>query len=250
MFDLKIAVISDIHSNRWALEAVLDDIAKRNINNIVDLGDSLYGPLDPAGTFNILKNENIPSVCGNQDRELIEPVDENSHSTTLKFVLDQLTEEQFDWLRSLQPVTNPFDNIITFHGCPKNDLEYLIEEVTETGVIRKSSERLQNILKNIDRKVILCGHSHVPGSVQLPGGRIIINPGSVGLQAYTDDLPYPHIMESGTPHARYCTFHIENGEIGYEHISVPYDWETASSAAAKNGRKDWAFWLMTGRAIE
>ncbi|MCP4724688.1 MAG: metallophosphoesterase family protein [bacterium] len=250
MNDNKIAVISDIHSNRWALEAVLEDIANRNIKNTVDLGDSLYGSLDPIGTFNILKKENIPSVCGNQDREIIEPIENNSNSESLQFVKDQLTKEQIDWLESLEPVTAPFDNICTFHGSPQNDMEYLIEEVTETGVIRKSSEKFQNILKNIDRKIILCGHSHVPGSVQLPDGRIIINPGSVGIQAYTDDLPYPHIMETGTPHARYCIIQIENRGVRFEHISVPYDWETASITAEKNGRKDWAFWLKTGRAIE
>jgi predicted phosphodiesterase len=48
--DLTIAVIADIHGNRWALEAVLADIDRRYIGQIVNLGDSLLGPLDPVGT--------------------------------------------------------------------------------------------------------------------------------------------------------------------------------------------------------
>jgi hypothetical protein len=45
-----LAVLADIHGNRWALEAVLADIRGRGIRAMVNLGDSLYGPLDPAGT--------------------------------------------------------------------------------------------------------------------------------------------------------------------------------------------------------
>ncbi|SDD65802.1 Calcineurin-like phosphoesterase superfamily domain-containing protein [Priestia aryabhattai B8W22] len=50
----KIAIISDIHGNSLALEAVLSDISRRGINTIFNLGDSLYGPLDPLGTFKLL----------------------------------------------------------------------------------------------------------------------------------------------------------------------------------------------------
>jgi predicted phosphodiesterase len=49
-----VAVLSDIHGNRWALEAVLDDISRRGIRDMVNLGDSLYGPLDPGGTAQIV----------------------------------------------------------------------------------------------------------------------------------------------------------------------------------------------------
>ena len=53
-FHTSLVVIADIHGNRWALEAVLQDIDRRGIQQIVNLGDHLTGPLDPAGTADLL----------------------------------------------------------------------------------------------------------------------------------------------------------------------------------------------------
>ncbi len=72
MPDIQLAVISDIHGNRWALEAVLEDIERRGVRETVNLGDSLYGPLDPAGTAQILLQLNQPTVRGNEDRIIVE----------------------------------------------------------------------------------------------------------------------------------------------------------------------------------
>lgn len=58
----KIAVLSDIHGNSWALEEVIKDIEKRGIKNIIDLGDSIYGPLDPMGTYKLLTQNKINSI--------------------------------------------------------------------------------------------------------------------------------------------------------------------------------------------
>ena len=68
-------------------------------------------------------------------------------------------------------------------------------------------------LQNIEQKIIVCGHTHIPRVVYLANGKIIINPGSVGLPAYKDELPIVHKMESGTPHAKYVVIEKfrENG---------------------------------------
>ena len=82
----------------------------------------------------------------------------------------------------------------------------------------------------------------------LPGGQTVVNPGSVGLPAYWDDLPHPHVMETGSPHARYSV--ISYSEFGWSVTDriVPYDCESAAETANRNGRPDWAEWLKTGRA--
>jgi predicted phosphodiesterase len=56
---MKFAIISDIHSNAYALQAVLDDISTRGANHIVNLGDTLYGPLAPRATYNLLTSYNV-----------------------------------------------------------------------------------------------------------------------------------------------------------------------------------------------
>ena len=68
----RFAAIADVHGNRWALEAVLEDIARRGVRSIVNLGDNLFGPLDVDGTAELLMRLDMPGVSGNQDRELVE----------------------------------------------------------------------------------------------------------------------------------------------------------------------------------
>ena len=119
---LQIAVLADIHGNRLALEAVLEDIKKRGVEKIVDLGDSLYGPLDPVGTAQLLIENNIPSVKGNEDRLLLETHEDNP---TLEFVLGNLRSEHLSWIESL-PRTYEFHDFYLCHGSPEKDTKYLI----------------------------------------------------------------------------------------------------------------------------
>jgi len=69
----RFAAIGDIHGNRWALESVLVDIDRRGIRTTINLGDHLFGPLDPDGTTAILMHQDVPGILGNQDRELLHP---------------------------------------------------------------------------------------------------------------------------------------------------------------------------------
>ncbi len=66
----KFAVLSDIHSNVWALEAALEDVRKRGVDGIFNLGDILYGPLAPGLTFDLLQAEEVITIKGNQDRQI------------------------------------------------------------------------------------------------------------------------------------------------------------------------------------
>ena len=125
--------------------------------------------------------------------------------------------------------------------------EYLVENISKSGMVLRSPERLLLKLSAVKEKIILCGHSHVPRSIRLPDGRLIINPGSVGLPAYTDDNPYPHVMEAGTPHARYTVLFRKGDKLHFEQIAVAYDWDEAFRTANQNGRPDWAGWLLSGR---
>ena len=84
--------------------------------------------------------------------------------------------------------------------------------------------------------------------VSLAGGPLIVNPGSVGLPAYTDDLPCSHAMEAGSPHARYALLTKTVAGWHVELMQAPYDHERAARLALENGRPDWAQWLRTGRA--
>ena len=240
--------MSDIHGNRWALEAVLQDIESRGITHMVNLGDCVYGPLDPAGTATLLMELNIPTVRGNEDRIVVDPSGEFGHASSLTYVRDSLNPEHLRWMKSFEMMFIAYENFFLCHGTPQRDDEYLLQEVSEKGVCVRTPSDIERKVRVVVQPVVLCGHDHVPRTVNLPNGKIVVNPGSVGLPAYQDDVPYPHAMETGTPHARYSIVHQSEAEWHVEHIPVSYAWERAAETAMEKGRPDWAEWLRTGKA--
>ena len=241
----RIAFISDVHGNSLALKAVLDDMQSRAITRLVNMGDALYGPLDPKTTAELLKASGAVHIRGNQDRILLES--EINPSETMQYVKGQLGKEDLEWIESM-PSTYMLDGeIFLCHGTPSSDETYLTETVLPHGVFLRSSEEIASELQEVGQAVIVCGHSHIPRSCYLPDGKLIINPGSVGLPAYDDELPFPHKMESGNPYAKYCILTKQDKQWKVEHIAVPYDWEEAGRIAEMRNRPDWAVALRTGR---
>jgi hypothetical protein len=82
--------------------------------------------------------------------------------------------------------------------------------------------------------------------VRLEDGRLIVNPGSVGLQAYEDKHPFPHRMETRSPHTRYALLEDRQNEWKVEFREIAYDWVAAAEQAIGNGRIDWYYPLCTG----
>ena len=182
-------ILSDIHGNRWALEAVLEDLDPRGISDVVNLGDSFYGPLDPAGCYEILARRSWPTVRGNQDRLLVsESLDRPS--STQEFVCYTLADDGLQWAASKPQSTIVIDEMLLCHGTPERDDVYLLENVTAAGVFLKRPAELDTTVGDGPHRIILCGHSHLPRVVLTARGRLIVNPGSVGLPAYHDDAPH------------------------------------------------------------
>jgi diadenosine tetraphosphatase ApaH/serine/threonine PP2A family protein phosphatase len=243
-----VAVLSDIHGNRWALAAVLEDIRRRGIRDMVNLGDCLYGPLDPGGTAQMLMELAMPTVLGNEDRILLDEPGRHPDSPSLPFVLANLAPGHRQWLKTLPATAVAFEDFYLCHGTPEKDNEYLLREVTALGCSLLPTAAIGLKLKSVAQPIILCGHDHLPGLLGLPDGRHIVDPGSVGLPAYRDDLPFPHAMETGSAHARYSIVTRLSSGLAVENIALPYDWPSAAAAAERNGRPDWAAYLATGRA--
>ncbi len=97
---MRIAAISDIHSNVFALDAVLHDIAHRSVDVIVNLGDILYGPIAPRATYELLIAQDFVTIRGNQDRQIYEATqNEIDTNPTLQFILEDLGTEPLDWMQ-------------------------------------------------------------------------------------------------------------------------------------------------------
>jgi predicted phosphodiesterase len=138
--------------------------------------------------------------------------------------------------------------ILLCHGTPECDTEYMLEEVSASGVTLATHDAVR-MLAGTYEGLVLCGHSHVPRVIRLHDGTICANPGSVGIQAYDDpEHRFPHCMENGSPHARYMLLDRSAKSWTATLRMVEYDWDAASRAARENNRLDWAHALATGYA--
>lgn len=243
---MRIAALSDIHGNLPALEAVLADARQRGCERIVNLGDILSGPLWPAETADRLIPLGLPTIRGNHERQLLEQPPERM-GTSDRHAHDRLGAGQRAWLGSLPATLWLDDDVFLCHGTPSDDLEYFLEDVDETGARIASVERVRQRLGDVQAQVILCGHTHTQRAMRLDDGRLVVNPGSVGLQAFQWDRPVPHTMQMHTPHARYAVLERSAGDWSVDLVSLAYDWELAARQAERHDRPEWAHALRNGR---
>lgn len=243
---MRIALVSDIHGNLPALQAVVRDIDRRGVDAVINLGDSLSGPLLPLETAQFLMAQDWEHLAGNHERQVLTlgpgrwgPEDEFTHA--------QLTPEVLAWMATLAPSRRYSHELYLCHATPASDLEYLLDTVTSDGAVRVASSReLEERLAGIDAPVIACGHTHHPRALRTAHGQLVVNPGSVGLQAYDWDRPVPHLMENGSPDARYAIVEREHGHWQAELIAVPYEHEAMARLAEARGQLDWVHALRTG----
>lgn len=243
---MRLAAIADIHGNALALQAVLADISALGITDIVNLGDSLSGPLEPGRTADILLGLDLPSVLGNHDRYLV-ALDGGAMHEWEADAFGQLAPAHLDWLRRLPPTLVWRDEVFLCHATPADDNRYWLEGVSPDGHVHlKPLAEIEALADGIGQALVLCGHSHLPRAVTLSDGRLIVNPGSVGCPAYRDVAPHDHRVEAGTPLASYAILEQSAGAWQPTFRQIAYDHRAMSALAASKGRSDWARALATG----
>jgi putative phosphoesterase len=229
---VRLAVISDIHGNRLALESVLADIKQQGADTVVNLGDVAAGPMDPVGTLDVLGSLNLPTARGNHDRWVIE----RRKDRVDLFVGGLLREQDFDWLSDLPSTLVVNGEIFLCHGTPQSDTDpWLDNWFDQRSMTLPDEETVSKLADGIDYPILLCGHTHVARSVRLRDGRRIVNPGSVGL-------PFLY----GTPDARYALIDRNGSNWTVSLRSVPYDYEGAARQAEAHGFGHWRGALTTG----
>lgn len=246
---MKYAVISDIHGNYPALKAVMKNIKQRKVNKILNAGDHLFGPLNPAETAEYLISPDIEmvSISGNQDRYILESMDEGNLDPTREFVLEKLSDSHIDWLKSLENTAIIDDDIFMCHGTPDSDAVFLLENTDYGHAELKSYNEMKELLGDVNSPVVICGHSHYPRNICY-SGTLFLNPGSVGLPAYKAKEDYVFRMVSGNPAAKYAILEKKMGRWIAEIIEVYYDHDAVAEIAKENGRDDWEEWIRTGMA--
>ncbi|MBC7583433.1 MAG: metallophosphoesterase family protein [Tardiphaga sp.] len=240
------AAIADVHGNNLALEAVLAVIKAQGITDIVNLGDMASGPLDAKRTIDIMMAMDAPWVRGNHDRYLTDYALDDMYPSD-RFSHGQLEARHLDWLRALPFSVVYRDAVYLCHATPADDNTYWLEAVTPDGVVHMAAiEAIEAKAHGIAQSLILCAHSHIPRTVKLRDGRMIVNPGSVGGPGYRDIAPYPHAVETGTPDAAYAILEQRGDAWQVTYRQVPYDNQAMADLACANVRDDWASALATG----
>ncbi len=177
-----VAVLSDIHGVLPALEAVLAEPDVRAAGRVVLAGDLAAGPL-PVETLDLLASlgERALWIRGNADRELVEyrrGLTDTIPDPIAPWAADQLRDDQVELLGSLPssarlPVAG-LGEVLFCHATPRDDEEMVL--------VDSRTDRWAAVLDGLDPAVrtVVCGHTHMP-YVRLVLGRLVVNPGSVGM---------------------------------------------------------------------
>ncbi|GKQ54143.1 metallophosphoesterase [Bradyrhizobium sp. Ce-3] len=243
---MRFAAIADIHGNHLALEAVLSDIRAQGISDIVDLGDMVSGPLDARPTIDMLMALDAVHLLGNHDRYLIDRPHEKMGSWE-RLIYTQLEPRHLDWLRTLPARSVYRDEVFLCHATPQDDETYWLDTVLPGGEVCLSPlEAIEVRAAGITQSLILCAHTHTARAVRLRDGRLIVNPGSVGSPGYRAGKPYPHVVEAGSPDARYAILEQVDGgwDVTFRHI--PYNYAAMAALARQHGQAELASALATG----
>jgi predicted phosphodiesterase len=220
--DVRIAVMSDVHGNCLALDAVIADLRARRVDQVVCLGDAIQGGPQPAETVARLRELGCPVVMGNADAWLLTGEDSGAEPITAQGIavrewsLSRLSAEDRAFIGSFQPtVTMDLgggQRLLCFHGSPDSFDDVITPETPQEEVAR--------LLGSATTAFLTGGHTHRQ-QVRRVGDATFFNPGSLGL-AYSSH--YPGASLRADPWAEYAILTTDDGGgVGLEFRRVPYD---------------------------
>jgi predicted phosphodiesterase len=221
---MRIAVISDIHGNCFALDRVLEDIRRQEIEQIVCLGDAIQGGAQPAETVQRLRELGCPVVMGNADDWLLTGVNTSPHEAISEqqlavraWSLAQLSEEDVAFIRQFQPTIEISlergKKMFCFHGSPYSYDDILLPDTPE--------ETWSQLLGGFEAALLTGGHTHTQQLRRLGlSNTWYFNPGSVGF-AYNWQLPTDQFRAD--PWAEYAIVTSEGESSGVTFRKIPFD---------------------------
>lgn len=221
---MRVAVISDIHGNLHALDAVIGALEEEPLEAVWCLGDLVgYGPQPNECCAKVAARADI-CLVGNHDLGVLGrlPLDDFSHEAaeSARWTQEVLEDDAREYLESLSPeAVAPDADIELYHASPRDPVW---EYVLDAGAMRAA-------LEGTNASIVLVGHSHVPlvavlddghlkadhapagREVDLTSGRVLMNPGSVGQP------------RDGDPRAAFLLLDLERGTASFRRVDYPVE---------------------------
>lgn len=224
---MRLAIISDIHGDLPALEAVLADIAALGVQEIYHLGDLVgYNPYPEEVTTRI-RELGLPGVAGNYDlavaADVADPI-----GTFLNPAITDMAKDIYRWTRArVTEATRRYlltlperlslnlgrRRALLTHGSPRHVREYLRPRLSDAEILA--------MVAGVTEEVVVTGHTHIP-MVRRVADKLLVNPGSVGFP------------RDGDPRAAYALVQT-GGDIRVEIRRAPYDVDRAVAALLAAG---------------
>lgn len=264
---MRVALISDIHGNFVALEAVLTDIGKERVDQIICLGDVASTGPQPRQVIERLQEITCPVVMGNADAWLLEPKPSHKTDETSRHIAEidlwcvaQLSRADLEYVRTFQPTIEVLlyssTRLLCFHGSPRSNTA-IIESITP-------EQALDRMLSGFHAAVMAGGHTHTQ-MLRRYRDTIIINPGSVGLpfeRASIPDEPVNNEQQTinalntivlerestldegyNPPWAEYALVSSANASLSIELRRVPLDIDAVVQTALGSGMPHSEWWI-------
>ncbi|HKG26323.1 MAG TPA: metallophosphoesterase family protein [Thermomicrobiales bacterium] len=232
---MRVAVISDIHGNALALDAVLADLSGEAIDQGVCLGDAVQGGAQPAETVARLRELGWPVVIGNADAWLLTGEETGDEGTATPWMLavrewslGQLSEEDRRYIVGFRPTVEfalpGGRGLLCAHGTPRSFDDIIVPETPDAEVVE--------MIGPVGNAIVCGGHTHTQQLRHL-GESFFFNPGSVSL-------PFRRALAESPPRVgRWAEYAVltaeEDGGVRIEFRRVAYDVERSVAAILGSG---------------
>lgn len=202
---MRVAALYDVHGFRLALEAVLAEVERENVDAIVFGGDLFLGP-QPAETADLIQAVDAHFVRGNCDRE---PDD---------WTRSKLDAETIAWAQGW-PLTVELDRVLYCHAAPHDDMRPILTDASP-------ADRFEQALAGVEARLVIAGHTHM--QFRRDGW---VNAGSIGMP-YEDDVAAFWALVSDDVEFRRTPFDVDRAA---EEI-LDSGWPEAETFVAENIR--------------
>lgn len=240
---MRVALISDVHGNYTALQAVLADLPEQGADQTIFLGDAATIGPQPVETLDALRDLNCAAlIMGNHDAAVLDPeratalqVAPNLHAS-ITWCVDHLRPDHFDFLRKFHSTfslaLSDEISLLCYHGSPLSYIDQILATTPE--------ETIDEFFNGQTTSVWAGGHTHIQ-MFRRHGEKVLINAGSVGNAFHHSFRPgaVPRLL----PWAEYVVLNVEKDSLSAHLRRVPYDTNATLALVRQTGIPSMEWWL-------